>query len=275
MKRLGQHFLKSKSIVFDIIKAADLDEDDIVLEVGPGKGILTGALIEKAKKVIAVEKDRKLVEYLIEKFKSIPKSSDRKKVEYSNLEIIHDDILKFDPRPYSLVASGYKIVANIPYYITSHFLRKFLESDFQPEMMILMVQKEVADRIMGKPAQGRGKNKESILSISIKAYGEPKIIKKVPARYFSPQPKVNSAILKINNISKDFFKNCAISEIAQSEKQFFDLVRKGFSHKRKLLKNNLKMLNTECRTFTFCGISEKARAENLSLENWKCVYEQI
>lgn len=255
MKRLGQHFLKSKSIVFDIIKAADLGENDIVLEVGPGKGVLTEALIEKAKKVIAVEKDEKLVEYLREKF-----------IRRKNLEIIYDDILKIKNYKLGIKNYEYKIVANIPYYITSHFLRRFLESDFQPKMMVLMVQKEVAERIMGKPTQGRGKNKESILSISVKAYGQPKIIKKVPARYFSPQPKVDSAILKIDNISKDFF-----SEI--SEKNFFDLVRKGFSHKRKLLKNNLKILDIGC--LIKCGVKEKARAEDLSLENWKCVCGKI
>ncbi len=258
MKRLGQNFLNSKKIIREIIRAADLDEKDIVLEVGPGKGILTEALVERAKRVIAVEKDKRLAEYLREKFSN-----------QKNLEIIEGDILNFKFSILNFQFSNYKIIANIPYYITSHFLRKFLESDFQPKMMVLMVQKEVADRIIARDG------KESILSISVKAYGEPKIIKKVPARYFSPQPKVDSAILKIDNISKDFFKNCAISEIAQWERIFFELVKKGFSHKRKLLKNNLKMLNTECRTFTFCGISKKARAENLSLENWKCICKQI
>ena len=119
--------------------------------------------------------------------------------------------------------------------------------------MVLMVQKEVAERITS--------DKESILSVSVKVYGQPKIIKKVPAKYFSPQPKVDSAILKIDKISKKFFKN--ISEI-----KFFEIVKRGFSKKRKFLKNNLLL---DIGSLTTCGISEKARAEDLSPEDWKCL----
>lgn len=254
IKHLGQNFLTSKKIVEDIIRAADLQMNDVVLEVGPGKGILTEAILEKIPqgKLIAIEKDERMAEFLKEKFSDAP-----------NLKIIHGDILKFDPISYGLVASGYKIVANIPYYITSHLLRNFLQSDYQPSKMVLMVQKEVAERIASK------NKKESILSVSVKVYGEPKIIKKVSASYFSPRPKVDSAILLIDNISKNFFKDCARLSHAREEK-FFSLVKQGFSSKRKLLKNNLKMLNTRC--LTKCGIAEKARAEDLSLENWKCLY---
>lgn len=280
---LGQNFLKSKNVAKDIIRAADLDKNDVVLEVGPGKGILTEELVKKAGKVIAVEKDKRLVDYLNKKFESIPKSSDRRKVAYSTypgLEIINDDILKFNPRRFKLQVSGFKIVANIPYYITSHFLRKFLELDIQPSKMVLMVQKEVAERIVGEKRKNlpssipviKGKDsrrqvfssvKESILSISIKAYGEPRIIRSVSRKYFSPQPKVDSAILLIDNISKNFFKNT-------DEKKFFSLVRKGFSNRRKMLKNNLK-----CgpEVFKKCKISENARAENLSLSGWNCLLQ--
>lgn len=252
-KFLGQNFLVSKSIVNDIIKAADLKPGDVVLEVGPGKGILTEALLEAVPrgKVIAVEKDARLVEFLEEKFSSA-----------KNLEIINEDILKSQIS--NLKSQKYKIVANIPYYITSHFSRKFLENPptgGQPSKMVLMVQKEVGERIAGC-----SKKKESILSISVKVYGEPKIIKKVPASYFHPKPKVDSVILLIDNISKDFFKNI-------DEKSFFDLVKRGFSQKRKLLKNNLKMLDTEC--LIKCGIVEKARAEELSTDDWKCLCDLI
>ena len=257
-KFLGQNFLNSKKIIADIIKAADLKLDDIVLEVGPGKGILTEALLEAVPKgrVIAIEKDERLVEFLKEKFSGA-----------KNLEIINGDILKFNSNKLKAnEAKGYKIVANIPYYITSHFLRKFLEGPsigsgfIQPSRMVLMLQKEVAERITARD------KKESILSISVKAYGEPKIIKKVPARYFSPAPKVDSAILLIDNISKDFFKNI-------DEKKFFEIVKRGFSQKRKMLKNNLKLLNTECSTK--CGVKENARAENLSVENWRCLTQIV
>lgn len=258
IKHLGQNFLTSKKIVGDIIRAADLKPDDVILEVGPGKGILTEAILEKIPqgKLIAVEKDKRLVEFLKQKFRN-----------QKNLEIIEDDILKFNVLSFKFRVSRRKIVANIPYYITSRLLRNFLQSDFQPAKMVLMVQKEVAERIVAK------NKKESVLSVSIKVYGEPRIIKKVPASYFSPQPKVDSAILLIDNISKGFFS--AIGGSASGgqhidEKEFFNLVKQGFSSKRKLLKNNLKMLNTGC--LTKCWIAEKARAEDLTLENWKCLY---
>lgn len=250
-KIFGQNFLVSNSVVTDIIKAAGLKPDDVVLEVGPGKGILTEALLEAVPqgKVIAVEKDERLVEFLKKNFSSA-----------KNLKIISGDVLKINICKLivncKLKIGNYKIVANIPYYITSFFLRKFLESDYPPSRMVLMVQKEVAERIIAKDG------KESILSISVKAYGEPKIVKKVPARYFSPAPKVDSAVLLIDNISKKFFKNI-------DEKKFFEIVRRGFSSKRKMLKNNLKLLNTEC--LTKCGIKENARAEDLTLENWRCL----
>lgn len=260
IKHLGQNFLTSKKIIEDIIRAADLSPDDVVLEAGPGKGILTEAILGKIPrgKLIAVEKDKRLVEYLNKKFAAV----------YSNLGIIYGDILKFDFARYSLPVTRYIIVANIPYYITSRFLRKFLESDYQPSRMVLMLQKEVAERI----ACPNG-CKESILSISVKAYGEPKIIKKVPAEFFSPKPKVDSAILLINNISKDFFTKNKLDE-----KKFFELVRLGFSHKRKLLKSNLKhtlnvrhsVANIES-VFGNCGISQNARAEDLKLGDWRCL----
>jgi len=270
-KFLGQNFLNSKKIIADIIKAADLQPDDVVLEVGPGKGILTEALLEVVPKgrVIAVEKDAWLVEFLRGKFPGA-----------KNLEIIHDDILKFNFPRYALHVPRYTIVANIPYYITSHFLRKFLESDYQPSKMVLMLQKEVAERITAKD------KKESILSISVKAYGKPKIIKKVLARYFSPAPKVDSAILLIDNISKKLFKEMAAEKfvslktgikgnltetkfLGPIEARFFSLIKQGFSQKRKMLKNNLKLLDIEC--LTKCGVAENARAENLTMENWRCL----
>jgi len=252
-KYLGQFFLSSKKIVEEIIRAADIKPDDVVLEVGPGKGILTEALLKAGARVIAVEKDKRLVEFLKEKFKNT-----------KNLEIIQGDILKTKFSIFKPQFSKYKIVANIPYYITSRFLRTFLQSDFQPSKMVLMVQKEVAERITTKSASRR--KKESILSISVKVYGQPKIIKKVPAKCFSPKPKIDSAILLIDKISKVFFKDI-------NEKNFFETVKRGFSSKRKLLKNNLKLLDTEC--LAKCGISEKVRAEDLSLENWRCLYKVL
>lgn len=301
IKYLGQNFLTSKKIAEDIVNAADVGPNDVVLEAGPGKGILTELLLKKAKKVIAVEKDERLARFLETKF------SDRIKV--SALSVIHGDILRFDlsdPRLTSPLSRGrnkeevYKIVANIPYYITSRFLRKFLSanppSGGQPSLMVLMVQKEVAERIIGKMNNGRrGKSrsfktdaegnfsgtrfshlaKESILSISVKAYGKPEIVKKVPAGCFHPKPKVDSAIIKISQISKDFFKDLhPTSSLSRSrnkeevERSFFELVKKGFSQKRKMLINNLK---ADKKVFSFCGIDERARAEDIFLDQWKCL----
>lgn len=268
IKHLGQNFLTSRKIVEQIVCVADLKSDDVVLEAGPGKGILTEELVKKAGKVIAVEKDKRLADFLLQKFAGT-----------KNLQIIHGDILKFSPSGYPLSTNGYKIVANIPYYITSRFLRQFLENDCQPSLMVLMVQKEVAERIMAR------NGKESILSISVKVYGKPKIIKKVPAKYFSPQPKVDSAIILIGKISKDFFaeKFVPLKTVGKGnltgtkffgsvEKSFFDLVRRGFSSKRKMLKNNL---GCDEKILGFCKISEKARAEDLSLGDWGCLYKKL
>ena len=252
-KSLGQNFLKSEKIAEEIVSAGEVGSDDIVLEVGPGKGILTEKLLEKAKKVIAVEKDEELVEFLKEKF--------AENVKNGKLELVSEDILKFNPNSYNLQSNSYKLIANIPYYITSHLLRTFLESDCQPSLMVLMVQKEVAERIVAKGNLARRRGGESILSVSVKAYGRVEIIRNVPAGYFSPAPKVDSAVIKISDISKNFFQDI-------DEKKFFETVKKGFSQKRKMLINNLKAQKDD---FTACNIGEKARAENLSLEQWKCL----
>lgn len=250
-KSLGQNFLKSEKIAQEIVEAGEVCAEDVVLEVGPGEGVLTVELLKKAKKVIAVEKDEQLAEFLKEKF--------AKEIKNGKLEIVSSDILKFNASTYGLQPKSYKLIANIPYYITSHLLRTFLESDCQPSLMVLMVQKEVAERIVGV------KTKESILSVSVKAYGDPEIIRKVPASYFSPAPKVDSAVIKIANISKVFFQDI-------SEEKFFETVKKGFSQKRKMLINNLK---TNKSVFTACNIAEKARSENLSLSQWKCLTFEV
>jgi len=246
-KSLGQNFLKSTNVIEKIIKAADLKTSDVVLEVGPGKGVLTKKLLEQANKVIAIEKDHRLIEFLQEKFKD--------EIKNGKLELIYGDILKIKN---SDLFKNYKIISNIPYYITGKFLRKFLSTDFQPSKIVVMLQKEVAQRITTP------KGKESILSISIKSYGKPKYIDTVKAENFSPQPKVDSAILLIDDISKDFF-----NEI--DEKSFFQIVKIGFSNKRKMLVNNLLFIPKKelSQIFKKLKIPLKTRAEDLSLEEWK------
>ncbi len=257
-KSLGQNFLTSKAILGDIIKASDLSSEDTVLEIGPGKGFLTEELLKNSRKILAIEKDGRLIELLEEKFKE--------EIDSKKLILIHGDVLDFQPQKHGLSDLNYKLIANIPYYLTGQIFRLFLESSIQPSKMILMVQKEVSDRIVARDG------KESILSMSVKAYGTPRYIKKVPARYFSPKPKVDSAVILIDNISKDTFKN------KNEEQDFFELMKTGFSHKRKTLLNNLsdvyeKQQATEA--LNNCDISLKERAEKLNVKNWMCLLNTL
>lgn len=245
-KSLGQNFLKSEKALGDMVRAGNISEQDVVLEIGPGKGALTERLVKLAGKVIAIEKDRELVPLLKEQFAEAI-SADR-------LEVLERDILEFDETVLREYGRAYKLVANIPYYITGAIIRKFLESDFQPTSMTLLVQKEVAERIVARDG------KESILSISVKAYGAPHYIDKVPKRYFSPEPAVDSAIIHIDGISKRNFKDV-------SEQAFFTIVKAAFGQKRKTLANNLAHyrdpISIEGR-----GIDPKARAEDLKLADF-------
>ncbi|MDP2593114.1 MAG: 16S rRNA (adenine(1518)-N(6)/adenine(1519)-N(6))-dimethyltransferase RsmA [bacterium] len=262
-KSLGQHFLKDRNILKKISDNANLSENDTVLEVGPGEGTLTELLLEKAGRVIAVEKDARLIPVLKQKF--------AKDISIGKLKLIHADILSPDTSflRYTLHASRYKIVANLPYYITGQFLRKFLSTEKQPEMMVVLLQKEVAKRIVGRGASYAKSfsepKKESLLSISVKAYGNPIYVDTVKAGSFSPPPKVDSAILKIENISKKNFEKI-------SEEKFFDVLKRGFSHPRKILSSNLKVSPEELDKL---GVDSKCRAEDLSLENWKAICDKI
>lgn len=256
-KSLGQNFLNSDKALLDIVTAAEVNADDIVLEIGPGKGILTEKLIFFAGKVVAVEKDDELYEFLKQKF--------GKEIEAGKLDLIHGDILEFDPSVMKFYSDfNFKIVANIPYNITGAIFKKFLSAEFQPELMVLLVQKEVAERIAKE-------KKGSILSLSVKAYGKPKYISTVKAGSFVPAPKVDSAVLLIENISKNFFKEI-------SEESFFKAMKAGFSSKRKKLSSNLsgvyereKVLNS----FKLLGLDENTRAEDLPIEVWKSLIINI
>ena len=181
--RLGPHFLTSRRALAYIVDAAELTSADTVLEVGPGTGFLTEALLARAGRVIAIEKDARLVSGLAERF-AAERASGR-------LELVHADVRSFDPSDWKLEIRNWKLVANIPYYLTGDLIRQFLTCDVQPSRMVLMLQREVAERIVAKDG------KESLLSISVKAYGTPRIVARVPAGSFSPLPKVDSAILLI------------------------------------------------------------------------------
>lgn len=258
--------MNSRTIAEKIVEAGEVGGNDVVLEAGPGKGALTEILLPLAREVIAVEKDERLLFHLALKFK--------KEIAEKKLTLIEGDILHFNPEEYRLQTGGYKLIANIPYYITGQFLRKFLGVAAAPSKMVLMLQKEVAERIIAKknPASAKklnGENKESILSIAVKTYGEPKIIERVPAKMFSPEPEVDSAVILIDNISKKFFGDV-------DEKKFFAILKKGFGQKRKMLVNNLGLKDEASRKILdSCGIPQTARAENLSLSQWKSLTKKL
>jgi 16S rRNA (adenine1518-N6/adenine1519-N6)-dimethyltransferase len=232
IKRLGQNFLIDKQVIKKVIRAANLHSRDIVLEIGPGTGVLTQEIAKTVKKVIAVEKDPRMCKVLEKALK-----------DFKNVEIINTDILN-----YQLQTTNYKLIANLPFYIAAPVIRKFLEIKNPPKEMILIIQKEVAQRICAKPP------KMSILAVSVQFYAKPKIISYVSKKSFYPQPKVDSAIIKITP--------CAKPSLAQNKDKFFRIVKAGFSHPRKQLVNNLpKNLNINKKL-------QQSRAENLSIDDW-------
>lgn len=238
-KSLGQNFLMHPRIAERIVKTAELSPGAVVCEIGPGRGILTRALLARADRVIAVEADEELFTKLWSDFAG--------EISSGHLELIHDDIRTFD---ISALPKGYVLVASIPYYLTGDIFRRFLESQNQPSQLTFLVQKEVAHRI------ARSK-KESILSLSVKAYGEPKYEFSVPRGAFLPMPNVDSAVLSVRHISRQRFS-------AQKEERiFFALVRAGFAHKRKFVRNNLTNAG-----FHAGDIPDKARAEDVPLSMW-------
>ena len=245
-KRLGQHFLIDEGVLQIIIDAAELSPDDVVVEVGPGLGILTKELASRAGRVIAIELDDKLAALLESTLAS-----------FNNVTIINDDVLKLKPAD---LATAYKVVANLPYYITSPVLRHFLEASAKPQTMIVMVQKEVAEAIAAEPGD------MSLLSVSVQFYGEPRIISRVPAQSFYPAPEVDSALLRI-----DLYPQPAVA--VADEKGFFELVRAGFTAPRKQLVNSLAqglgLAKAEVLPLLEkANIESRRRAETLTLEEW-------
>ena len=255
-KSLGQNFLRSTSVLRSIVEAGGVVPTDTVLEIGPGKGALTEALLATGANVVAIEKDRLLMPYLSEKFQT--------EISGGKLKLIEGDVLEFNPKDANLKSDKYKLIANIPYYITGAILEKFLEAEVRPSCIVFLVQKEVADRIVARD------KKESILSISVKAFGVPKLVLKVSKKAFSPQPKVDSAVLLIGNITHTYFDGWKIPENIAIRK-FFDIIHAGFAHKRKLLARNLeKVAGKELisKTFMELELSSSVRAEDLSPEKW-------
>ncbi|HSE35493.1 MAG TPA: 16S rRNA (adenine(1518)-N(6)/adenine(1519)-N(6))-dimethyltransferase RsmA [Candidatus Paceibacterota bacterium] len=259
-KSLGQNFLKSQAALDAIIAASDILPGDLVLEIGPGKGALTRELLNAGAHVVAVEKDDRLIPFLKDEFAEA--------ITDGRLAIAHADIL--DPRVLGMLRADlgidtgtFKLIANIPYYITGKIFRQFLEHGPRPTHLVVLVQKEVAEQIARSA-------KESILSISIKAFGDPRYVRTVPRGAFAPAPGVDSAILAITGISGE-----RLASIDSNE--FFALIKAGFASKRKMLAGNL----THRTLFGFrrergaienilaaIQIDPKSRAEDLPIDRW-------
>ncbi len=258
-KGLGQHFLVNSGVLKNITHAADLSPQDLVLEIGPGLGILTRELVEQSGYVIAVELDPHMVELLQQTLS-----------EYKNFSLIHKDVLEIEPQdiieqeiskfPSSVNPKQYKLVANLPYYITQPIIRRFCEAKLKPSVMVIMVQKEVAKNIVAQPGD------LSILAIAVQFYGKPQIVGYVPAGNFYPAPKVDSAILKIDMYTQPRYP-------VSSEAHFFKIVRAGFCAARKQVANSLAqgLAITKPEVLSLmqpAGVDPQKRAETLTLEEW-------
>ena len=253
-KSLGQNFLMHRQTAARIVGAARLPEGAQVLEIGPGTGMLTKELLLEGMRVIAVEADHALIPELKTAFAS--------EIEKGRLILINADIRSFDTET---LTGDYHIVANIPYYITGEIVRQFLTAPHQPRSMTLLVQKEVAVRIARE-------KKESLLSLSVKVYGEPSYCFTVPRGAFVPAPNVDSAVLRIGNIGRTAFRDAVI------ETRFFEVIRAGFAHKRKRLAKNLEAhwpKEAISLAFSAARLEENARAEDLSLPAWLVLADRL
>lgn len=251
-KALGQHWLKERTILAQIANSAGLTGSDTVLEIGPGLGTLTSELLRRAEKVVAVEFDEELARKLPEQFPG------------KNLEVINEDILSFD---LSSLPEDYKVVANVPYYITSKIVQKLMTADNKPSLVVLLVQKEVAERIAAGPG------KMSILGISAQVFAEAKLDIIVPAEYFTPPPKVDSQVVILKTREAPLYDGIP-------EKDFFRVVKAGFSAKRKKLRSSLSGgLAIDKKAvedlLAECSIDANARAEDLSIEDWRMLAHSL
>ncbi len=247
-KSFGQNFLVDRSVLQKIIEAAQIDPGDEILEVGAGMGVLTRELAKRARRVVAVELERDMLTLLSETTRA-----------YANVELVARNLLVLDPAEI-FGAAMYKLVANLPYYITAPTFRHFLESKNPPRLLVVMVQWEVAQRIVAAPGN------LSLLGVSVQFYGRPQIVARVPADAFYPAPKVDSAILRVDVYPQ-------VSLTAAERNQFFRIVQAGFSERRKQLHNSLAhglhRKNEEMHAWlAAANIDASRRAETLSIEEW-------
>ena len=245
-KSLGQHWLKDPEILADIAEAAELTGDDVVLEIGPGLGTLTSRLLARANSVTAVEFDTDLARKLPGQFPG------------KKLTVVNQDILQFD---LNQLPKNYKVVANVPYYITSKIVEKLMTAENKPSIAALLVQKEVAERIAAEAGN------MSVLSVSVQIFAEAELDIEVPRQFFTPPPKVDSQVVVLRTRNNPLIT-------PEDQKDFFRIVKAGFSAKRKKLRSSLsgglgidKGMAEEL--LKNAGISPDARAEDLAIEDWK------
>jgi 16S rRNA (adenine1518-N6/adenine1519-N6)-dimethyltransferase len=249
-KSLGQHWLKDRDILADIAEDAELSTDDFVLEIGPGLGTLTSEILRRAGRVLAVEFDADLARKLPGQFPG------------KQLEVVNEDILQFD---LSRLPNGYKVVANVPYYITSKIIEKLMTAKNKPSMVVILVQKEVAERVAARQGE------MSILAVSAQVYAEARLGVEVPKEYFTPPPKVDSQVVVLETREMPIVK-------PDDERLFFRVVKAGFSSKRKKLRSSisaglaLDKLATE-QLLTKAHVDPNDRAEDLSLDDWLRIME--
>lgn len=256
-KSLGQNFLYEESILRRIVEAADVSAADDILEVGPGLGSLTAQLAQVANRVVAVELDDRMMPILRFGLN-----------QYHNISLVHQDILEMNPADEFSGSQSYKVVANVPYYITGAILRHLLQNDLRPSSMVLTVQKDVAERMTAKPG------KMSLMAVSTQFYGAVKMLFNLSAGSFYPRPKVASSVVGINVAQRP-----SAAQSVTDEKLFFQVAKAGFSQKRKQLLNNLKGLGFDkALVGEWCqaaGIDGKRRAETLSIEEWVALYQHM
>ncbi len=258
-KSLGQNFLNSQRVIKTIVEQTRSCPAPWIVEIGPGLGAITEKLIRTGKRVLAIEKDRELFTILGEKFII--------DIQQGNLQLVHDDVIQF-PLETVIGREEYQIAANIPYNITGLILRHFLTLNNQPKQMVILIQKEVATRILARD------QKHSLLSLSVQAYGTPKLITHVGKGNFNPPPKVDSSVIAVYDISRKNFTS------HKHENMFFQLIHAGFAHKRKLaLKNIHQELSIPQeileKLFQEAKLSPTVRAEDICLDTWLFIAEQL
>lgn len=251
-KSLGQHWLKDRTILAGIAKAAKITSSDTVLEIGPGLGTLTSELLRRAQKVIAVELDSELAEKLPGQFPG------------KTLQVINEDIITFD---LATLPKDYIVVANVPYYITSKIIQKLMTSDNKPKTTVLLIQKEVAVRLAAQPGD------MSILAISAQIYADVELDQMVPAHFFTPPPKVDSQVVVLRTRPEPLIQ-------PEDEKKFFRVVKAGFSAKRKMLRSSLAgglgISKPDVEVLLKqANIDPTGRAESLSISQWVTLMKLI